>query len=84
VTKTTYLYSYNYTCVAKCPKGFEIDFGTLSCKKTEPNVVLTYLCLGYIGSSSTIVIAVVLASKLVTFGKSSISDSAMAFLAPVD
>ena len=30
------------------------------------------------------IIAVVIASKLVTLGKSSISDSTLAFLAPVD
>jgi hypothetical protein len=47
-------------------------------------LVITYLILGYIGSTSTLVFTVVIASKLITLGKSSISDSALAFIAPVD
>jgi len=75
---------FNWTCVEKCPEGHEINFDNLRCEPFEPNHVLTYLVLGYIGVSSSLVFTLVFASKLITIGKSSLSDSALAFLAPID
>jgi hypothetical protein len=81
---SSYLYFHEFTCVKTCPDGFRINFETLSCEPDEPIMALTYASFAYIGVTLISTSSIVVLSKIFTGGKSSVSDSALALLAPID